>query len=49
VDKKKIFWLLFIVVSTIADLVLPLMWGLIAAIPIVFLCWWTVYRTDWFD
>jgi hypothetical protein len=48
-DKKKIFWLLFIVVSTIADVVLPLMWGLIATIPVVLLCWWIVYRTDWFD
>jgi hypothetical protein len=48
-DKKKIFWVLFIIISTAADFVLPLMWGLLATLPIVFLCWWIVYRTDWFD
>jgi hypothetical protein len=48
-ERKKIFWFFFIGISTITDFVLPLMWGLIATIPITFLCWWMVYRTDWFD
>jgi hypothetical protein len=23
------------------------MWGLIATIPLLFLCWWIVYRSGW--
>ena len=47
-DKKKIFWLLFIVLSTISDLALPLLWALLATVPIIILSWWIAYRSDWF-
>jgi hypothetical protein len=32
----------------LADVLLPLWWGLVATIPIVFIAWWVAYRSDWF-
>ena len=46
--QNRIFWILVIVLGLIADIVLPLMWGLVATIPIVIVSWWIVYRSDWF-
>lgn len=46
--QRKIFWAVFAVLSLVADLELPLMWALIATIPIAFLSWWVVYRSEWF-
>jgi uncharacterized membrane protein len=45
--EKKIFWTLVLVLSLVADFVLPLMWGLVATIPIVIVSWWVVYRSGW--
>jgi uncharacterized membrane protein len=47
VDEKKLFWLIFIILSLVADFVLPLLWGLVATIPILFFSWWLVYRSGW--
>ncbi|HEV8384257.1 MAG TPA: hypothetical protein VGQ11_05235 [Candidatus Acidoferrales bacterium] len=47
--QKKVFWGLFVVLSLIADFSLPLMWGLLATLPIVVLSWWVAYRSRWFD
>ena len=46
--ERKIFWLTFLVLSTVADFVLPLWWALFATIPICFGSWWIAYRSDWF-
>lgn len=46
--QNKIFWILVLILSLLADMVLPLMWGLLATIPIIFISWWIVYRSDWF-
>ena len=46
--ERRIFWLTFIVLSVIADLALPLLWGLLATIPIVLVSWWVAYRSGWF-
>lgn len=46
--ERKIFWLLFISLGLIADFTLPLMWGLIATIPIIIFSWWVAYRSEWF-
>lgn len=46
--QKKIFWLSFMVVGTLADIVLPFLWGMIATIPILMFCWWLAYRSGWF-
>lgn len=46
--ERKIFWLLFIVLGLFADFMLPLVWGLVATIPIYAFCWWVVYRSEWF-
>ncbi len=48
VNKRKIFWLAFFALSILADLALPLLWAVLATIPIVFLSWWVAYRSDWF-
>jgi hypothetical protein len=46
--QKRIFWMIFLIFGLIADLALPLVWGLVATIPILFLSWWIAYRSDWF-
>jgi hypothetical protein len=47
--QKKMFWLIFIVLSLIADIYLPLMWGLLATLPLIVLSWWMAYRSGWFE
>jgi uncharacterized membrane protein len=46
--ERKIFWLIFMTLSLIADFTLPLMWGLVLTIPLLFLSWWIAYRSEWF-
>jgi len=46
--QKRVFWTIFLVLGLIADVALPLVWGLVATIPILFLSWWIAYRSDWF-
>jgi hypothetical protein len=47
--QKKIFWTLVMVLGLIADFALPLIWGLVATVPIMLFSWWVVYRSNWFD
>ena len=47
--QRKIFWLLFLGLSLLADFVLPLLWGLLATIPIILLSWWIAYRSGWVE
>jgi len=46
--QSKIFWAIFILMSVVADVCLPLVWGLLANIPICLASWWIVYRSGWF-
>jgi len=46
--QRKIFWVSFLTLSVVADFALPLTWGLLATMPIVFLSWWIAYRSGWF-
>jgi hypothetical protein len=46
--QKKIFWMVFMVLSLVADFALPLIWGLLATIPIALVSWWVAYRSEWF-
>jgi hypothetical protein len=46
--ERKVFWMLFIFLGLIADIALPLMWGVVATIPIVIFSWWVAYRSEWF-
>jgi chromate transport protein ChrA len=46
--QRKVFWLSFIILSLIADFTLPLLWGVLATLPIAALSWWIAYRSDWF-
>jgi hypothetical protein len=43
------FWLIFIVLSAVADYLLPIVWGLVASFPILILSWWIVYKSDWLE
>lgn len=40
--------MIFIILGLIADFTLPLVWGIVATIPILLLSWWIAYRSDWF-
>jgi hypothetical protein len=46
--KRKVFWTVFMALGAVADLSLPLLWALVATIPIGLLSWWLAYRSDWF-
>jgi hypothetical protein len=46
--ERKVFWLIFVLLSLIADFTLPLLWGVLATIPIAILSWWVAYRSGWF-
>jgi uncharacterized membrane protein len=47
--KIKVFWITFMVLGLCADMILPLMWGLAATIPVVIFSWWLAYRSELFD
>jgi len=46
--QRKIFWVIFIALGLLADFLLPIMWAVVATIPIVAIAWWVAYRSDWF-
>ena len=46
--ERKIFWIAFILLGFLADVLLPIWWALAASIPILFVSWWIAYRSDWF-
>ncbi|HTM58799.1 MAG TPA: hypothetical protein VL199_00450 [Burkholderiales bacterium] len=47
--ERKVFWATFILLSVIADVALPLIWGLLATIPIALFSWWVAYRSGWLE
>jgi hypothetical protein len=47
--QRKVFWISFLMMSFIADLILPLVWGIVSTIPIALFCWWIAYKSDWFE
>ena len=47
--ERKLFWMIFIGLSLVADFLLPLMWSIVATLPIAVLSWWIAYRSGWFD
>jgi hypothetical protein len=47
--QRKIFWVLFLGLSVLADFTLPLIWGVIVTIPLAVVCWWVAYRSGWFE
>ena len=46
-DDKKLFWIIFTLLSLLADFVLPLVWGIVATVPILLFSWWLVFRSGW--
>ncbi len=49
VMQRKVFWISFMMIGLLADIILPLMWGFIATVPILFLSWWIAYKSEWFE
>jgi hypothetical protein len=47
--QRKVFWLLFLTTSLLADFTLPLIWGLVLTLPLLVLCWWVAFRSGWFE
>ncbi|MBA3693468.1 MAG: hypothetical protein H0W77_08540 [Acidobacteria bacterium] len=47
--QRKVFWISFVLLGLLADVILPLLWGIVCTIPILFLSWWIAYRSDWFE
>jgi len=47
--QKKVFWIVFLSLSVVADVMLPLLWGMLATMPLVVLSWWIAYRSGWFE
>jgi len=47
--QRKMFWLIFISLGLIADFTLPLIWGMVATLPLLVLSWWIAYRSGWFE
>jgi hypothetical protein len=47
--QKKIFWLTFTATGLFADFALPLLWAVLASIPLLFFSWWFAYRSGWFE
>ena len=47
--QRKMFWLIFLVSSVIADFTLPLIWGLLVTLPLAILSWWIAYRSGLFE
>ena len=47
--ERKVMWTLIIVLGIVAEIMLPLWWGLLANIPIVFFSWWVAYKSGWFS
>jgi hypothetical protein len=47
--QKKMMWVIFFVISTAADIMLPLIWGILLTLPLFILSWWIAYKSGWFD
>lgn len=47
--QRKVFWITFILLGLMADIALPLIWGIIATVPIFIVSWWVAYKSDWFE
>jgi hypothetical protein len=47
--QRKVFWATFFMLGLCTDLILPLVWALVATIPVLLFSWWLAYRTEWFE
>lgn len=47
--QRRMFWIIFMLLGLVADVALPLIWGLLATIPIAMISWWIAYRSGWFE
>jgi hypothetical protein len=43
--QRRIFWLTFLTLSVVADIFLPLVWGLVLTLPIIVFAWWLAYKS----
>jgi len=47
--QRRIFWIIAALLGLIADIALPLLWSVLAIIPIALISWWVAYRSGWFE
>jgi hypothetical protein len=47
--ERKVFWMTLAVLGLVTDLVLPFWWAVGATIPLIAVCWWIAYRSEWFS
>jgi hypothetical protein len=47
--EKRIFWLIFLVLDTVAGFALPMWWSLALTLPIMVVSWWIAFRSGWFE
>ena len=47
--QRKVFWITFILLGLVADIVLPFIWGIICTVPIFIVSWWLAYKSEWFE
>jgi uncharacterized membrane protein len=47
--RRKVFWATFLMLGLCADIILPILWGILATIPVLALSWWLAYRSGWFE
>jgi len=46
--QRKVFWTTFVVLGLVGDFTLPIIWSLLATVPIGIFSWWVAYRSDLF-
>ncbi len=47
--QRKVFWISFVALGLLADVILPFVWGIACTVPLLFLCWLLAYKSEWFD
>ena len=47
--QRKMFWLLFVTLGLLLDVLLPWVWSLVLTLPLAVGCWWITYRSGWFE
>ena len=47
--QQKIFWIIYLILSTAISFMVSFMWSLILSIPLIVISWWIAYRSGWFE
>lgn len=47
--QKKVFWISFVTLGVLLDMIVPFVWGIVLTLPLMIGCWWVAYRSGWVD